>query len=229
MPGESFGDMRAGRVRTLLPSDAEALASQPYVDSVTPQVSSSATLRYGNVSLTASISGVGPQFFRVRGYTMADGQIFNDTSVERRAQEAVIDTKTRDEVFKHGVDPIGEVIFLGTVPVRVIGVANTQDSAFGSSDALNVWIPYTTAMNRVLGQNYLQRITVRVSDEVASDVAERNIQALLTRRQVQARAAATARAPSPLHLSHALPSRARVRPLPLLEPRTQQAHTSNKF
>jgi len=37
-------------------------------------------------------------------------------------------------------------------------------------------------MNRVLGQNYLQRITVRVSDEVASDVAERNIQALLTRR-----------------------------------------------
>ncbi|XEU66291.1 MacB family efflux pump subunit [Tistrella mobilis] len=182
MPGESFGDMRAGRVRTLLPSDAEALASQPYVDSVTPQVSSSATLRYGNVSLTASISGVGPQFFRVRGYTMADGQIFNDTSVERRAQEAVIDTKTRDEVFKHGVDPIGEVIFLGTVPVRVIGVANTQDSAFGSSDALNVWIPYTTAMNRVLGQNYLQRITVRVSDEVASDVAERNIQALLTRR-----------------------------------------------
>ncbi|MEN2986687.1 MacB family efflux pump subunit [Tistrella sp. BH-R2-4] len=182
MPGESFGDTRAGRVRTLVPSDAEALAGQPYVDSVTPQVSSSATLRYRNISITAQVVGVGPQFFRVRGHTMAAGQPFDDASIERRSQEVVIDSNTRDQLFPHGGDPVGQVIFLGDVPARIIGVTEPQENSFGGSDSLNVWIPYTTAMSRVLGQSWLQRITVRVADDYATDVAERNIQALLTRR-----------------------------------------------
>ena len=46
----------------------------------------------------------------------------------------------------------------------MIGVTEPRTAAFGNPDTLYVWIPYTTAMNRVLGQNYLQRITVRVAD-----------------------------------------------------------------
>src|SRR5690606_33057627 len=43
-PGSGFGDRRSNRIQTLLPADAEALASQPYADSVSPQVSSNATV-----------------------------------------------------------------------------------------------------------------------------------------------------------------------------------------
>src|SRR5690606_7736599 len=45
-PGSGFGDMRSGRVRTLRPTDAEALSGQSYADSVTPQVSANATALY---------------------------------------------------------------------------------------------------------------------------------------------------------------------------------------
>ncbi|MGE4529350.1 MAG: ABC transporter permease, partial [Rhodospirillaceae bacterium] len=175
MPGKDFGDMRSGRVRTLVPRDAAALKLQDYVDSVTPSVGGSRTLRYRNIAVTGQVNGVGPDYFRVRGYEMAQGIAFNEESVQRRSQDVVIDDNTLKQIFGEDADPIGEVILLGDVPARIIGVTAARTAAFGNPDTLNVWIPYTTAMNRVLGQTYLQRITVRVNDNTDTKVAESRI------------------------------------------------------
>ncbi|MBL3307525.1 macrolide ABC transporter permease/ATP-binding protein MacB, partial [Klebsiella pneumoniae] len=42
--------------------------------------------------------------------------------------------------------------------------------------------PYTTAMKRMLGQDHLRNITMRISDQVPSAAAEQGIVALLTQR-----------------------------------------------
>jgi len=181
-PGSDFGDMKASAIRTLVPADADALAQQAYVDSVTPSVATTSSVRYRNVSVSAQISGVGEQYFRVRGLAMTDGQSFDRSSVERRAQEVVIDANTRQKLFAEGVNPLGEVILLGSVPCRIIGVTKKQESGFGNNDSLNVWVPYTTAMSRLLGQNYLKGVTVRVSDSVSSAAAEQGIVKLMTLR-----------------------------------------------
>ncbi|MDC6167355.1 MacB family efflux pump subunit [Paucibacter sp. XJ19-41] len=182
MPGSGFGDRRAGAIRTLRSGDAQALAQLGYVDSVTPTVSVNAGLRYRNVDVSASISGVGEQFFRVRGYSFAAGQAFDADAVRLQAQEAVIDDNTRKTLFPNGEPALGEVILLGSVPLRIVGVTEKKSSAFGNADALNVWLPYTTAMSRMTGQDYLRSITVRVSDAVASTVAEQGITRLLAQR-----------------------------------------------
>jgi macrolide transport system ATP-binding/permease protein len=181
-PGKGFGDRRAERIETLVPADAQALAAQPYADSVSPKVSSTVNLRYRNVDLSAAVSGVGPQFFRVKGYEMAQGIAFTQDSVERRAQEVVIDDSTWKKLFPNGGSAIGKVVFLGQVPVRVIGVTKPKDSPFGNSDTLNVWVPYTTAMGRILGQSFLENITVRVSDDYDMSVVEGSIVRLLIQR-----------------------------------------------
>jgi macrolide transport system ATP-binding/permease protein len=181
-PGSGFGDRRAAAVRTLRAGDADALAQLDYVDSVTPSVGVSAGLRYRNVDVSASVSGVGEQFFRVRGYTFATGQGFDADAVQQRAQQAVIDDNARKTLFPNGENALGEVILLGALPVRIVGVTAKKSSAFGNDDAINVWIPYTTAMNRVNGQDYLQSIAVRVSDQVSSSVAEQGVRKLLTQR-----------------------------------------------
>jgi macrolide transport system ATP-binding/permease protein len=180
--GSGFGDQRAGRVRTLVPADADALAQQNFVDSVTPMVSSSSTARFGNVSLNATVNGVGDQYFRVRGLRLSDGVSFDRDGVRKRSQEAVIDANARNKLFVNGEDPIGQVILLGAVPARVIGVTEKKENGFGGNDALNVWVPYTTAMSRMLGQSYLRSITVRVSDKVSTDAAEQGIIKLMTLR-----------------------------------------------
>ncbi|MEQ9772026.1 MacB family efflux pump subunit [Pectobacterium jejuense] len=181
-PGKDFGDMDASAIQTLRASDIQPLTQQPYVHSVTPSISTSVTMRYGNIAVSASISGVGEQFFTVRGYTLQRGVLFPRSSVDELKQDAVIDKNTRDKLFPHGEDPIGQVILLGSLPVRIIGVVSKNQGGFGSDENLNVWVPYTTVMKRMVGQSYLKSITVRVKDNIDMNVAEKSITALLTQR-----------------------------------------------
>lgn len=180
-PGSGFGDRRSARIQTLVPADADALAGQAFVDSVTPSVSNSGTLRYRDQALTVSMSGVGEQFFRAKGYTFAQGRAFDAKAVRESAQDAVIDDNSYKKLFA-GKQALGEVILLGNVPVRIIGVLEPIQSNFGGSDQLRVYLPYTAVMNRMLGQSYLESITVRVDDSVSSDAAEQGIIRLLKRR-----------------------------------------------
>ncbi|EEQ09066.1 ABC transporter related [Yersinia mollaretii ATCC 43969] len=181
-PGKDFGDMRSAAIQTLRATDADALAKQGYIHSVTPAVSTSTTLRYGNKSVSGTVNGVGEQYFMVRGYSIAQGMAFTRASVDGLMQEAVIDENTRDKLFPNGEKPLGKVVLLGSLPCRVIGVAAKKQSGFGSDENLNVWIPYTTAMSRMLGQSYLRSITVRVNDDIDLANAEQGVTKLLTQR-----------------------------------------------
>ncbi|MCG9001282.1 MacB family efflux pump subunit [Laribacter hongkongensis] len=180
-PGKGFGDRKSSAIHTLNDRDAAALAEQGFVDSVTPGVSTSATLRVGNTALTGQVRGVGQQYFQVKGVRLAEGQAFNAEAVTRYAQEVVIDPNTRQKLFGSG-NALGEVILVNNLPVRVIGVTEEQKSVFGNSETLNLWIPYTTAMGRLLGRDYLNSITVRISDSVSTQAAETALVKLMTQR-----------------------------------------------
>ena len=181
-PGKGWGDRRASSIRTLTAADAEVLAQQPYVDSVTPRVSTAVAVRLGNNSVSAQVQGVGEQYFQVKGISMDLGKQFDRQAVSEYAQEAVIDPNSRKTLFGESVNPIGQVIMLGNVPVRIIGVSKAQSSAFGNDENLNIWVPYTTVLSRMLGQTHVRNITVRVSDSVSSQAAEQGITKILTQR-----------------------------------------------
>jgi macrolide transport system ATP-binding/permease protein len=180
-PGKGFGDMRSGRVQTLKATDADALATQSYIDSATPSVSSSVTARVANKAASAQVSGIGEQYFRVKGMTLISGRYFDESEVKGLAQVVVIDENTQTQLFGSD-DPLGKVVLLGNVPARVIGIAKRQSMGFGGSTNLNVWAPYTTVMSRMLGQSYINGITVRVKDDTPMDAAQSAITKLLTLR-----------------------------------------------
>ncbi|WP_338720636.1 MacB family efflux pump subunit [Devosia sp. XK-2] len=180
-PGSGYGDMRSGRVRTLRATDAEALAKQAYADSVTPQVSANATALYRNSASNASVTGVGADYFQVNGRSFTAGSGFDADSIANMAQEAVIDQNAVNAIFANGEDPLGEVIMLGRVPVRVIGVVETSTGFGPGGNNANVYVPYTSAMSRILGQDYLNAIAVRVADDYDTGQAEAEITELLTR------------------------------------------------
>ena len=185
-PGSDFGDEKSATIQTLLPRDADAIARLPFIDSVTPIVTSSSTLRFGNVAVSGMINGVGDQFFQVRGMEMGIGRAFDEDGVRALTQDVVIDENTRKKLFgETGTlhdNPLGQVILLGNVPCRVVGIVADKQSAIGNSENLMAYIPYTTAMSRVLGQSYLKRITVRINDDVAPEAAQQGIEKLLQQR-----------------------------------------------
>ena len=181
-PGKGWGDARSGTIHTLVPSDLEALKAQDYIDSVTPTLNASKLLRYRNITASASISGVSEGYFRVRGLEIDQGSFFNATEVKQLAQMVVIDPNTAEKLFPDDEDPIGKVILLGGLPCRVVGITKEKESPFGNNQNLNVWIPYTSAMGRLIGQPYFNAITVRVVDGFDNEQAEKNITQLLIRR-----------------------------------------------
>ncbi|ELM3719862.1 MacB family efflux pump subunit [Aeromonas hydrophila] len=181
-PGSGFGDRRAEAIQTLRVEDADALAGLGYVHSVTPSLVTSVTLRRGSQAVLGSVNGVGEQFFQVRGYRLLQGMLFDATSVAALAQEVVIDENSLARLFTAGESPLGQVILLGSLPCRVIGVVARNQSGFGSDENLNVWIPHTTVMTRMLGQSHLRSISVRVQDDVALAAAEDGINRLLRER-----------------------------------------------
>lgn len=181
--GRGFGDnSKTAQFKTLIPSDADALSEQPYVEAVSPTVNSSVTVRFKEVEASATVNGVSHDFFNVKGLTFASGQAFDKQSVTQRAQDVVIDSNTKKTFFSDGTDPLGQVILLGSVPSRIIGVVDAQKGMMGNSDSLNVYLPYSTVMSRMLGQANVRSIIVRVKDEYPTAVAENAILSLLEQR-----------------------------------------------
>jgi len=180
-PGANRGDRDAEKKRPMMPSYAHALAKEGYVDSVSPTINASADMRWRNRAIKTSINGVGEDFFRVRGLEMLSGQVFNETAMREQAQAVIIDTQTRDALFEADVDPIGEVVMLGSLPVRIIGVAHSVYNPFSDKETLDVWMPYTTVMYRILRQPRLRSIVLRVDDATPTAQAENNVTDLMTR------------------------------------------------
>ena len=181
--GRGFGDnSRASQVKTLIPADADALAEQPYVDGVSPSATTSVSLRFKDTEASATVNGVSADFFYVKGMNFKSGQAFDKNSVLQRAQDVVIDTNTEKTFFADGTNPVGQVLLLGSVPSRIIGVIDAQQGMMGSSDSLNVYLPYSTVMSRMLGQSNVRSIIVRIKDEYPSSAAENAILTLLEQR-----------------------------------------------
>ncbi len=180
-PGSGFGDRRSNKVKTLVVADAEALAEQTYVDNVTPSVSSSGLLVFGSTSLTGSLTGAGDQYFDVNGKKLAAGRFFTEDDVKNNESVVVIDPNTLKQLFGEGERPLGKVILFNNVPLKVIGITEA-DTGFGSNENLNMWSPYTTVMNKITGARNISSVTVKVKDNVSSQVAEQSISALLEAR-----------------------------------------------
>ncbi|WP_304677472.1 MacB family efflux pump subunit [Neisseria polysaccharea] len=180
-PGRGFGDRRSGKIRTLTIDDAKIIAKQSYVASATPMTSSGGTLTYRNTDLTASLYGVGEQYFDVRGLKLETGRLFDENDVKEDAQVVVIDQNVKDKLFADS-DPLGKTILFRKRPLTVIGVMKKDDNSFGNSDVLMLWSPYTTVMHQITGESHTNSITVKIKDDANTQVAEKGLTDLLKAR-----------------------------------------------
>ena len=182
-PGRDFGDMRSGRIQTLVASDAEALARLPFVAAATPGTAATATIRFGATQANAQISGVGADYFTVTGSAIIAGRGFDTTAIARMAQEVVIDTNTRDSLFADRMDDgVGQVIYAGNAMLRVVGVAEIASRGPGGSQTLRLYAPYTTVQARYLGTSTLSSLTLRIADEADMAAAQAAVTDFLTQR-----------------------------------------------
>ncbi len=182
LPGYGFGDMRSARIRTLTVQDATVLAQQSYIAGATPVSIAPGTLVYSNISVSARLTGVGDQYFSVKGLSAEAGRLLRPDDINSSAAVVVIDQNVKEKLFPDGSDPLGRVILFNRQPLEIIGVMKKQNAAFGPTDTLTLWSPYTSVMNRITGARFISSIAVKIRDDVSPAVAEKNLTRLLTVR-----------------------------------------------
>lgn len=169
----------AGSMKSLKVSDYEAISKLDGVRAASPMTNGSYVVIYQNKNWTTSVSGVSYNYLDVNNWSMKSGRFLSEKNVQNRERVAVVGKTVVKNLFGDE-DPVGAEIRVKNIPFRIIGVLNSKGSgAMGNDQDDMVIIPYTTAMERVEGVDYLRMIYVVGKDESGIDRLQSDIENLL--------------------------------------------------
>lgn len=181
MAGGASGVRTSDRVNLKL-EDAEAILAQvPEVAMVCPEVMGRYQVKYMNQNSRPTIEGVAVTYFPVRNYVIEKGRAFTESEVMRNARVAVLGPKTVQDLF-NDLDPIGETIKVNGINFLVIGVTKAKGDQGWFNPDDQVIIPYTTAMNQVMGRDFLSSIYCQVKQGADMEATQEKIRQVLRRQ-----------------------------------------------
>jgi macrolide transport system ATP-binding/permease protein len=156
VPGAStMGGMRSGQgsASTLTVVDAEALRREaPAVGSVSYLIRQMGQVQYANQNWTTNIQGVSANYPPVTNWQILAGRGISQADSNSAALVVVLGQTVTRQLFGADESPIGAVIQVKSMPLRVIGVfASKGQTAYGTDQDDLVMIPFTTAERKILG------------------------------------------------------------------------------
>ncbi|MBR4897338.1 MAG: ABC transporter permease [Prevotella sp.] len=171
-------DMRGGvrqdpsSMQTLKMADYERiLREKKFVTKVSPEVTSSGQVIYGNNNTNTSMYGESVDYLDIKQWDVEEGECFNEEDIKKAAKVCVIGATIVKELFGN-TDPIGKTVRFKSIPMRVIGVLKSKGYNSWGMDQDNVIIaPYTTVMKRIAAQTFFSSIVCSAVTEELSDAA----------------------------------------------------------
>ncbi|MDW9583099.1 MacB family efflux pump subunit [Sinorhizobium meliloti] len=179
----NFRGSAGGTNVTLVPADADAITELANVAFAVPEMTSTVTLRRGNIDYQTTANGTVPQFTEAKSWKIGRGEFINRNDMETYAPVAVLGETVVKTLFPEGSDPIGQYVLVNKIPFQVIGVMSGMGASAGGNDQDDVvLVPLTTGSMRLFGQRNIRTITVKVQDASAIDLTQERIQELLNER-----------------------------------------------
>ncbi len=172
-------DMRGGvrqdpsSMQTLKIADYEKiLEEKKFVTDVSPEVSASGQVVYGNNNNNTSVYGESPEYLDIKQWEIEDGECFTEEDIKKSAKVCLVGKTIVDELFGEGADVVGKTIRFKSIPMRIVGVLKSKGYNSWGMDQDNIMIaPYTTVMKRIAAQTYLSSINCSAITEEMSDAA----------------------------------------------------------
>jgi putative ABC transport system permease protein len=154
----------------------------PGVRSVSPVVSTSATLTYeGTEHEISSFLGTTPSWFAASNTPVGTGAIFTADDEAQARRVVVIGRTVAEELFA-GVDPVGQQVTVGGALFTVTGVLKEKSSS-GSQDSNDTAIAPIGAVRQVLaGYGSLSSILVEARDPSMVNTVQGEITTILDAR-----------------------------------------------
>lgn len=119
---------------------------------------------FGSKNISTAIRGSMAEGELVWRRGVIAGEYFTKAEEKSSARVALIGTKIVKELFE-GVDPVGAQIRIGSVPFTIKGILEERGiDPHGSDLDMNVIVPITTLMNRVMNVDYIAGAKLEVAD-----------------------------------------------------------------
>ncbi len=160
-------------MQTLKADDYERiLREKKFVTKVSPEVTSSGQVIYGNNNTTTTIYGESTDYLDIKLWTIEEGTCFTEEDIKKASKKVVVGATIVKELFGDGVDPIGKTIRFKSIPLTIVGVLKSKGYNNWGMDQDNVIIaPYTTVMKRIAAQTWFSSIVCSAVTEELSDAA----------------------------------------------------------
>lgn len=134
---------------------------RPGVADVSPVISGSVSVKYGNKKYDTSLEGTNPEYEQVRNFPVQQGRFIIPMDLTFRQKIVLLGSEVSKELFG-SFSPIGQNIKINGVNFKVVGLLQEKGSAsFGSNDD-KVMIPLTTA-ERLLQSKGIRSVYVQAS------------------------------------------------------------------
>ena len=172
--------IQAGSGARLTDDDAKAIEKNiDGIKYVAPMVSRGYQLVVGNQNWTTNVQGSTPNIIDIRDYTVEEGRNINDHDMAGKDRVCVIGKTIVENLFPDG-DPVGKTIRINKAPFKVVGVLGAKGQSSGGQDQDDVvFVPLTTAMNRMMGITYVNNITIQAMNENVIDSVQAEVENLL--------------------------------------------------
>jgi len=179
------------RYRSLTLGDWRAISEE--LDSVAraaPIAINNFDLRHGGESVNMTVIGTSPELQLTNNLPLTAGRFIDESDMRDVSRVAVIGSEVKKKLFA-GKSALGQRLLVGGAPFTVIGVLEEKGAdVTGSPQDDRILVPVTTAMQRLLGVDYIDRIFVQATSNTMIDVAMRQMRSLLRWRHALPPAAA---------------------------------------
>jgi putative ABC transport system permease protein len=168
--------------------DAEALKdsfSAPSIEAVAPVLQGNTEVSYGGEASTVTLTGVTPEYFPVRNYTVIEGEEITEEHILGRASVVLLGVEVADNLFGHREGLVGETVRIEGQPFRVLGVLEERGGGMMGSQDNEVLIPFSTAQARILRRSPSDRVDVIFVQSIDADsvtTTEEEISQILSQR-----------------------------------------------
>lgn len=179
--------LAAGEGVKLTYDDMQAIEKQvDGIANISASVNRSYQMVAGNQNWTSRVEGTTPSNFTISSLEVEDGRILNERDLVSRGRVAVIGKTVADSLFPEG-NPVGKIMRINKAPFQVIGALKSKgQGSMGMDQDDVVYVPLTTAQNRMMGITNVQRIAVQAENEnVINDVQADVEQVLRTRHKIK--------------------------------------------
>jgi len=160
-------DYRAIKSEVLSRTHSSALVTQSFWN------------KAGDLSKNAAVMGCEPDYFAIKDWSTAEGELFDSTQERTAARVALLGHTVANDLFGTS-SPLGQRMMINRVPFTVIGVLTERGQGLDVSNEDNqIYVPLSTAMRRLMNLDHYGGIVLEIDSLTGMDAAAEQSRSVL--------------------------------------------------